>query len=176
MPFCQPTRVLPRVLPKTILNCLLPILGLLLACERPKDAPAPTGPLLKATIDGVPWQTTEAVFILHPLYKRPTLYGSLVKGSTVHSAFEIILLDSIRVGYYPNLVLPTYYEDDYRQSWSPSTEYAFRITRYEKQRVWGFFSFTAVGNQPNTDEQLPVRQIVQGAFVNLPVVGIAGVR
>jgi hypothetical protein len=46
MPLSRPTRVLPSAALKIILSYLLPVLGLLLACERPEGNPAPTGPLI----------------------------------------------------------------------------------------------------------------------------------
>jgi hypothetical protein len=118
----------------------------------------------------ISWQSTEAVLILHPLYKRPALYASVVKGNKVHSSIELILLDQLRVGNYPDRLLPIYYEDDYRQSWSSSSEYTTcRITRYEQQLAWGYFRITAIGASTNTDDQPPVRDIIQGAFENIPV-------
>jgi hypothetical protein len=44
MPLSQPIQVLLPVRLKTILSYLLPVLGLLLACERSKDTPAPPRP------------------------------------------------------------------------------------------------------------------------------------
>ncbi len=180
MPARQPTQVRLPVRVKTILTYLLPVLGLLLACERSKDTPdpAPTGPLVKAIVDGVPWETTEAVFMLNPNTRRPTLYASVAKGGKVQSSIELILLDQLREGDYPSqLSTANYYEDDYRQSWSMSTEYEYvlRITRYENQRVWGHFRFRAPGSSLNTVGQIPIRDITRGAFENVPVVGFVGV-
>ena len=178
MPPTQPTQVRLPVRLKAMLICLLPVLGLLLACERDKDTPAPTGPLVKAIVDGVPWETTEAVFMRHPITGLPALYGSVAKGTVVQSGIILILLDQLRVGDYPNQVLASYYEDDFSQSWSMNTqyEYALRITRYEKNRVWGHFRFTASELESNTAGQPPVREIARGSFENIPVVGIAGTR
>jgi hypothetical protein len=132
---------------------------------------------VKAIVDGVSWETTVAVFMLHPISGRPALYASVAKGSVVQSVIELLLLDQLRAGDYPGQMSAYYSEDDYRQSWTLSTvyEYALRITRYENQRVWGYFRFTALRVRPNTAEQIPVREITQGSFENVPVVGFVGV-
>ncbi len=94
-----------------------------------------------------------------------------MESNTIKSNIEIILFDEIRVGDYPELAYPIYYEDDYRKAWSSLYEFSFTITRYEQQRVWGRFRFTAEAD-PSGTTQPAVRQIAEGVFENVPVVEI----
>ncbi len=94
-----------------------------------------------------------------------------MESNTIKSNIEIILLDEIRVGDYPELAYPIYYEDDYRKAWSPLYDFSFTITHHEQQRVWGRFRFTAKAD-PSEPTQPTVRQITEGVFENVPIVEI----